>query len=303
MRYALNTVQQAFRWVVVLGVVFSGLGLMGCDTVEPVEDAQLVVEGFLDAGKPLPPLRLRQTRPLTVPLLDDSTTAVVDAEVVVRVDDEPVIYRPAPGPPGLYEPQEGSLTVPPRSSFELEVAWKGQMASAAGRVPPPITIDSVQVTVPDAPVEAVVVDSLGGTTQQVFIYAIETTLWWTVDYPETDADSLYWVRAQLKPFTDFSSTVIDLFLRTEQIVREAEMARDAAGRRSWTGVYAVPVEGEQAPVPSHSLKVLLLRSGEDYAEFAASRDVPERREPVSNVTGGIGIFAGISLDSVRVQVE
>ena len=51
------------------------------------------------------------------------------------------------------------------------------------------------------------------------------------------------------------------------------------------------------------MKVSLLRSGPDYARFASSRDAPERREPVSNVRGALGIVAGISVDSLLLNVH
>ena len=98
-------------------------------------------------------------------------------------------------------------------------------------------------------------------------------------------------------------TFDDFFLRPEQIFRERNTPRDALGRRSWTGVYAVPVETRQTPLPPHPLRVAIIRSGQDYARFISGRDDPERREPPSNLDGAVGIFAGLSVESLRVQVE
>ena len=47
----------------------------------------------------------------------------------------------------------------------------------------------------------------------------------------------------------------------------------------------------------------IIRSGQDYARFVSGRDDPERREPASNLDGAVGIFTGLSVDSLRVQVE
>ena len=58
-----------------------------------------------------------------------------------------------------------------------------------------------------------------------------------------------------------------------------------------------------APLPAHHLKASLIRSGADYARFASSRDAPERREPITNVEGGLGIVAGVSVDSLVVAVS
>lgn len=291
---------RVFGWIMLSALL---LVVARCDTVEPIEAEQLVVEGFIDAGKPLPPVQLRQTRPLMAPYPLDATTAVTDASVSLQVNGQRVAYRPVPEQPGRYEPVLPAVDVPARSGYGLTVTWRDQEATATGLVPPPIAIDSIDVLVPDDPVQAVLIDSLGAAPEEGFIYPIEVTVWWTTTFEEVGADSVYWVRAQLKPVTTFTSTVIDLFLRTGQIVRERSLSRDGRGRRSWTGVYAVPVAAIDEPPPPHSLKVLLLRSYEDYARFASSRDAPERREPVTNIDGALGIFAGISLDSLRVQVE
>lgn len=290
------------RMLARVGLVALVVVLARCDTVEPIEAEQLVVEGFLDAGKPMPPVVLRQTRPLADPYPLDAATAVTDAHVLLQVGDQPVVYAPVPGRPGRYEPPGDAPVVPPRARYALTVRWRDQEARAGGLVPPPIGIDSIDVRVPDDPVQAVLIDSIGAAARQGFIYPIEVTVWWTTPFEEVGADSAYWVRAQLKPVTSFSSTVVDLFLRTEQIVRERTLRRDERGRHAWTGVYAVPVASAAAPPPEHSLRVLLLRGYEDYARFASSRDAPERREPVSNVDGALGVFAGVALDSLRVRV-
>jgi len=163
------------------------------------------------------------------------------------------------------------------------------------------------VAVPEKPVRAVLLDSLDIRfdsldvgARQGFLYPVEVTLWWKTDFDDTGED--FWIETQLKPRTTFSSEIVDFFLLPAEVFRERSVQPDAFGRREWTGVYAVPVDDEADPLPAHELKAALLRSGTDYARFATSRDDPQRREPVSNVAGGIGIVAGISVDSLRVEV-
>ncbi|WP_457652883.1 DUF4249 family protein [Rhodocaloribacter sp.] len=296
--------------LLLLGAALALSAAAGCDAVEPVEEARLVVEAFLEAGKPLPPLTLRRTGPLAAPYAPDEA-AVADAEVALEIDGRTVAYRPDDARPGRYVPEAAGTKAAARTTFRLRVRWQRQTAVAAGTIPPPITLDSVSVRVPERPVQAVLLDSLNlgidslsvdVRSREGFIYPVEVTLWWTVDFDETGPDSLYWIETQLQPRTAFSSTIVDFFLLPEQILREREMPRDARGRRAWTGVYAVPVETKTEPLPVHDLKVALLRSGQDYARFATSRDAPERREPISNVEGALGIVAGISVDSLRVRV-
>ena len=293
------------------------LVLTRCDTVAPEEGALLVVEAFVDADEPLPAIRLWQTRSLNQPYPFDATTAVSDAEMALVLGATQVPYRPIDGQPGRYGPA-GSQPAPGRMALTFEAAWRGQRATAQSTVPPALTLDSVRVDVPDEPVDGIILDSLfidpiqldslqldslRTGAEQGLVYLVEVTLWWTVDFAEIGPDSAYWIRTQLKPFLPSQPVFDDFFLRPEQILRERETTHHVLGRRSWTGVYAVPVETRQTPLPPHPLRVSIIRSGQDYARFVSSRDDPERREPASNVTGAVGIFAGLSVDSIRVQVE
>src|SRR5690606_36917301 len=143
-----------------------------------------------------------------------------------------------------------------------------------GRLPPRVEIMNVRAVPAEHPVEAVLLDSLQIDSLQTgarsaLVYPVEVTLQWDTS-SDAAADSAYWIRAQLKPFTDDLPGVIELFFRSELIVRE-DRVRVEDGLRTWTGVYLVPVNNESDPLPEHSLKVSLLRSDDDYARFASSR--------------------------------
>lgn len=289
-----------------------------CDSVAPETDARLVVEAFVDAGAPLPALRLWQTRPLDAPYPFDATTAIDDAEVALTLGETSVVYRPDAAQPGRYRPEAGPETVSPKTPLALSVRWRGQQAEAESRVPPALALDSVRVHVSDEPVDGIILDSLFIDPVQVdsllldslrtgaergLVYLVEVTLWWQVDFAEIGPDSAYWIRAQLKPDLPTRPIFDDFFFRPEQILRERTLPAEPRGRRRWTGVYAVPVERKQDPLPPHPLRVAVVRSGRDYARYADSRTSPDRREPVSNVRGALGIVVGYALDSLRIQVE
>ncbi len=289
------------------GIACACLVAAACDTVAPVDDAQVVVEGFLNAGQPLPPVLVRRTASPQNPY-DAAQAGVSDAEVEVTLGDKVVRYAPDPGQAGRYAPSgNGAGVVAPGDAFSFRVRWRETLVTAFGHVPPEIEIRNVSLKAPLEPVSAVLLDSLALSDTLAtgaytgYIYPIEATIEWVA--PEEGAFSEeFWVRAQLQPFTTFSSPIVDLFLRSDDIFTEQARQTEGPGR-SWTGVYAVSVPGENDPLPEHGLRVSLVRSGADYARFAASRDDPDRREPVSSVTGGIGVFAAISVDSVHVQVD
>ncbi len=109
--------------------------LARCDTVAPEEGALLVVEAFVDADKPLPTIRLWQTRSLGQAYPFDAATAVSDAEVAFLLGATQVAYRALDGQPGRYGPA-ASQAVPPRSPLTFEATWRDQRATARSIVPP-----------------------------------------------------------------------------------------------------------------------------------------------------------------------
>ncbi|MEP0546702.1 MAG: DUF4249 family protein [Rhodothermales bacterium] len=260
------------------------------------EPARLVVEAFVETGRPLPAVTIRRTADL-----DDPAAAppVADAVVTLTLGGEAVGYAPVPGQPGRYAPQR-ALAAASGATLRLEVTALGQRATAASLLPAPITLDSVRVVPAAAPVEAVFADSLGLEVREGFLYPVDVTLYWTAPAADSNADSS-WVRARLSPPAAFPSAVVDFVLLTDATRREADLAAGGAVRR-WSGVYAVPVDTSDDPLPPHALDVALLRSGPDYARYALSRTDPDRREPVGNVTGGIGIAVGLALDRWTLAV-
>lgn len=279
-------------------------GLMRCDLAGPVERHSLVVEAFLKTGEELPTITLRQTRPMEAPG-DSMSAAARGADVALHLDGRRVLYEPAPDRPGRYIPDTSGGSVSEGVDWELTAEWQGETARAGGTTPPPIEVTQVCVDVPEMPVEAVHIDSLRRDSldipaEQGYIYPVDVTVRWPADGLVSGADTTHWVRAQL-PAATFSSEFIGLFLQPAEVRREDqfEQQRD---ERQWQGVYAVPVEEEEDPLPRHRLTVALTRGDSSFAAFARSRTDPERRDPISNVEGGIGIATAVAVDSMKRTV-
>jgi len=290
------------RLLLAVGLV-GGLG--GCDwSSAPVEDDALVVETFLETGRPLPTVDLRRTRPLAVP--DDSVTGATGATVVLEMDGTTYTYE-ARGRAGRYSPVIAPA-VPPGVPWQLRVEWNGTTASARGTTPSPIAVTEVCVDVPDAPVRAVQVDSLRRDSLDIpadvgYIYPVDVTVRWEGAGPASAPDTSTWVRAQLRPdATPFPSEVVEFFLQPAEIRREDAYPRRGETAR-WRGVYAVPVDSGAAPLPRHTLNTALVRGDTAFAAFAQTRTDPDRREPISNVTGALGIATAVAVDSVGRSVE
>lgn len=266
--------------------------LAACDTVElPTE--RLVVEAFVQPGVSLPEITVRRTTDLDAA---DPTRPIVDASVTLTLASEPIPYIPVTEVPGQYRPSEVRSPLP-GDPIEVEVVAEVGQATATSTLPVPIRLDSVRITPATAPVAAVFADSLGLSLEEGFIYPVTAELFWTV--PEVDTA---WVRARIQPPSAFPSAVVDFVFEDERIEEETEFDSDGVVR-SWRGSYAVPVEAASDELPPHEIDLALVRSGEDYARYAISRTAPDRREPVGNVEGGLGIVVGLAIDREVVSVE
>jgi len=286
----------------------------GCDwTTGPVDEQSLVVESFVETARPLSPVRLRQTRPLSASS-DTLGPSVSGATVTLELAERTIAY--AEQAPGRYEPTEGRI-VPPRvpwrlsvewNPWRLSVEWNDTKAQARGVTPSAIEIEEVCVDVPDAPSRAVQVDSLRRDSLDIpsgqgYLYPVEVTVRWETAAPPSGDRSPYWVRAQLRPdASPFPSEVVEFFLEPAQIQRETQFPQGNDTTR-WKGVYAVPVDSSEAPLPPHDLTTALVRGDSSFAAFAQTRTDPDRREPISNVDGALGVALAISVDSLTRVVE
>ena len=283
-----------------LSGVCLGLLLMtsaACDSVS-TEPEVLVVQAYFQPNRPFPAVTLSRAVPLNE---DGIGRPVRGAEIEITVNGAEVDYAESPEA-GVYTALSTGL-VPPGASFEFTARHGGDVATAKGFVPPPMALDSLRVSAPDQPIRAVLLDSLSlsgenpSLSSTGFLYPVDVTMWWRRP-PETGGG--YWVETSVMPLETFSSRLIDFFLPSSSVLQEPP---SGSAPLSWTGIYAVPVESATSPLPRHVLRVAAVRAELDYARFALSRNDPNRREPISNVTGGIGIVAGIALDSIRVYVE
>jgi hypothetical protein len=278
-----------------------------CDLADPVERRSLVVEAFLETGRTLPTITLRQTRPLNDPG-GRRANAAQGATVELVLDGQTVPYEESEQHPGQYRPASAVGAVTARVPWRLVVRWQGEVARARGLTPPPIELSRVCVDVPPAPVRAIDIDSvrrdsLDIPAEQSFIYPVDVSLEWPTDPLAAGEDTTHWVRPQLNPdTTESSSRVVNFFLEPADVRREDQFRR-RNDQRTWTGVYAVPVEDSASAFPRHTLTVALTRGDTSFAAFARSRDDPERRDPVSNVEGGLGVATAVAIDSLRNTVK
>lgn len=255
---------------------------VGCDAAAPPDHA-LVLEMFAQPGQPLPPLYLHETGPIG----EAGGPPIDDAVVVMRMGDAEVSYLN--DGPGRYVPRDSRLLAP-GDTLDLSVRSGLRTARAATIIPPSLAIDSIRITPRPQAVRAVYADAPGTPTREGYLYPIDVAVFWA---PAGEGD--WWIRTLLAP-PDAAPGVADFVLRMEEILPESDLANEDLGVREWRGLYAVPVDAPDQPLPAHEIELAILRSGIDYALFALSHSNGAQTDPIGNVDGGLGVVAGVAID-------
>lgn len=271
--------------------------LFGCDTGEVAPADTLVVEMFAQSERAYPEVRVVIPGDLTS--RDPDGAPIVDATVAVEVGTRDVMrYVPNGDRPGWYRPATtGTLRAGER--FTLRVDREKQRVRASSSLPPYFALDSLRLTPSLTPVRAALLDSLqldSLAIRQGWVYTVNVEAWWN-GAPPVEESYLH-VRVGSP---QFSSVLVDLFLPKDRIDPERALL-GASGVGYWNGLYAVAVAEASDPLPRHQVRLGFVRGGLAYAQYMASRDQPLRREPVSNVSGGRGIVAGISMDTLTLTL-
>jgi hypothetical protein len=195
------------RRSVLLVLLCLGTGVLGCDTTATQPESQVVVESYLQAGEPLPPIRLSRT--VSVDETYDPTESAIEGATVVvdslADDGTPVgavSYTESDSVPGLYTPVAAEV-VRAQATYRLRVTTTdGAEVTATTTVPGPVDlVDTENDTTlyqsprqPSLTIRAARQGGLEGAGGQN-VFTLTTTA--LLDFATTPTDSL---RAALTPF-------------------------------------------------------------------------------------------------------
>lgn len=287
--------------------------LAGCDAVQPENTSLLVVEAFVMSEQSLPEIVLRQAAPLQDPYQLDSSTAAIGAQVGLTLQGTIIPYLMQR--PGAYAPLD-SVMATPGESIALNVQWEGQLVTARTRIPPLISLDSIEISISDTPVPGLLLDSLfidptqidslgiralGTGAREGLVHLVRATVYWE-DHTGGHGNN-WWIRMQLLPTLAQDQRLSNYFLSSEVLRPEEDVPFVDASRRSWSGSYAVPVASQTDPISEHGLRISIIRCTEAYADFVSQSSNPGEYEPPSNILGGRGIFAGLAVDTFTVSIR
>ena len=301
--------EAAMRWLAgALLALVAGLAI-GCDMTRTADfESEVVVEGYLAAGRRLPDLRLSRTVPMDA-VYDRAETGIGGADVEIRLLDaggaieEVYEYRESGVSAGLYFPTTGwsdTPSVEPLRTYELYAEIPDE--------PEPVTS---RTTVPDTfVIGGLSADSVEYLSDDQFSFEISRT-----EYP--GRQNVYLVTTvaldgheeQLTPFAeallrDSELTIADLRERTAPLLNEANFDVTADGfieiRFPWIGIYFFG----RNQIIINSLDDNLHDFIRSHMIQQGGSTLPPGEIPnvLDRVEGGRGVFGSYARTSVEVYI-
>jgi Domain of unknown function (DUF4249) len=272
------------KYIAVLAVFPLMIGL-GCTDESPlVPEADLVVmRAYLFAGEPVTEIRL--TSSLELGSEDSVAPPVVDADVYLTKDGNRYALQPTAGRPGFYSYPGDDLSVEAGDEFTIESQYLGRVATATTDVP------SRPVQIGVFPDQMSVQQLTAGAGRGMFQNDDTTAVQVTWDNPA--GESYYVTLENIENDPDPIFELPDGFAKFRPL-----------------RFVSIPVNSEEYRITRRSVEsfgthlVKVYRVNQEYVDLYLSRnqDPQDLNEPLTNVTGGLGIFTAFNSDSVFIEV-
>lgn len=274
------------KFIAVLAVIPLMIGLVGCTDESPlVPEADLVVmRAYLFAGEPVTEIRI--TASLELGSEDSVAPPVNDANVYLTKDGTRYALVATAGRPGFYHYPGDDLSVVAGDQFMIESEYLGKVATATTVVPSKPTQVGAN---PDQLSVQELTFGFGG--RGMFGNDDTTAVQVTWSNP---AGESYYVTLE-----NIESDPTPIF----------ELPAGFENRRPIRFV-SIPVNSEEYRITRRSVEffgthmVKVYRVNREYVDLYISRnqDPQDLNEPLTNVTGGLGIFTAFNSDSVLIEV-
>lgn len=299
-----------------LAAVLVLAALAGCDTTAPQPEPQVVVEAYLQAGAPLPTVRVTRTVSANTAYTPDRA-AVEGAEVAVQqLDGEgdvaaTVSYGEANSAAGLYVP-EASVRVEPRATYRLRVTTPGG-TEITSTTTVPGAVDLVRTendtTVypsdarPEPPQFALTIRPGASTLERQNVYVLTSRS--LLDFRDTPPDTL---RRLLTPFYAASydpdtDTLASFRVNSSGLLNEANFTRNDGGTVTvtlpWLAVaFYGPNRISASVVDDNFYDFLRTQSAQQMS--LAPGEIPN---VIEHVEGGTGIFGSYAQTGASVLIR
>ncbi len=252
------------------------------ESIENVESESAVLEAFIYAGQPLDSIRITQS--FSYGQVDTNIIVLDDLNVMISDDTESFLLTPMGD--GFY--QNLAVEIQPDQNYRLEFMWQDETVIADTYVPgkreATISAETVELDkieegsfggfgeMPD-PIEITWDNPEGG-----YYYVVVKNLEEDPEYVNENIAVLEEENSGRQPF---------------QFISEPQI----------TDFYAINPRRELIQFGTH--QIIVFRVNAEYAALyeSSGSSTLSLEQPPTNVTNGLGIFTGVSSDTLYLEVE
>lgn len=258
---------------------------LGCEqeTIETIESKTAIVQGYLYAGQSVDSLKITQS--FSYAQADTNVITLDDLEVTVS--DFSNQYPLFSIGDGMY--QNLDVIIKQDQSYRLEFAWQGETISAETYIPKK---KEAQLSTPQIELAKVELGSFGG-----FGGTIPDPV--EISWENIEGDYYYIVVKNIENNPEYVNENI------------AQFQADNGGQSRFvfitepqiTDFYAIDARRELTQFGTH--QVVVFRVNPEYAALyeSSGNSSLSLEQPPTNVVNGLGLFTGVSSDTLYLEVK
>ena len=252
----------------------------GCIEESPlISDKELIVVwAFLYAGEPVTDIRLTST----VPLADTSEASPInDAQITLIKDGQRYECEPSPGDSGYYHYEGTDLTIDTGDEFTIEIVRGEQFVTA-------------KTSVPEKPISV----ALSSSVMEVPDFSNRESMW-------------EWRNSENRDITiSWENTDGSWYYVTMENIEDNPVAISSWIHERLRRFIFPPINDDTyrigLPLITHLglHRVNVYRVNQEYVDLYESREQDSRdlNEPLTNIEGGLGVFAAFNSDGDTLNV-
>lgn len=253
-------------------------------TIEDVESKTAVVEGYLYAGESIDSLKITQS--FSYAQLDSNIITLNDLEV--KISDSDNQYALTSIGNGIY--QNAELIIENDKSYLLEFDWEGTIISAETYVPlkKEAQLSLTQVELPKVELGTFGGGSTAGTTDPI-----------EITWDNNEGDYYYIVIQNIENNPEYVN---------ENVAAAIEASGDESRfilitEPTNSDFHAINTRRELTQYGTH--QIIVFRVNPEYAALyeSSGNSTLSLEQPPTNIENGLGIFTGVSSDTLYLEVK
>ncbi len=266
-------------------LVISVYTFIACEkqSIENIENKTAVVEGYLVAGQPIGSIKITQS--FSYSQLDTNTIVLdgLDVTLLESTNQYPLISQGN----GLYENSE--VLIQQDKNYRLEFVWEGKSVSAETYIPlkkeAGLSLDEVELP----KVEFGTFGGFGaGTTDPV-----------EITWDNSEGEYYYIVIKNIETNPEYVNENVAAAIAAN----EGETRFSLITEPKISDSYSINTRRELTQYGTH--QVIVFRVNPEYATLyeSAGNSTLSLEQPPTNVENGLGIFTGVSSDTLYLEVN